>query len=34
MIGHVSEQTVVPIGIEAELNGDAGTLRLLEPAVL
>lgn len=33
MIGHVREQTVVPIGIEAELNGDAGTLRLLEPAV-
>jgi len=33
MIGHVSEQTVVPIGIEAELDGDAGTLRLLEPAV-
>ncbi len=33
MIGHVSEQTVVPIGIEAELNGDSGTLQLLEPAV-
>ncbi|MEQ9561549.1 MAG: LD-carboxypeptidase [Woeseiaceae bacterium] len=33
MIGHVREQTVVPIGIEAELDGDAGTLRLLEPAV-
>jgi muramoyltetrapeptide carboxypeptidase len=33
MIGHVHEQTVVPIGIEAELDGDAGTLRLLEPAV-
>jgi len=34
MIGHVKDQTVVPIGIEAELNGDAGTLRLLEPAVI
>ncbi len=34
MIGHVREQTVVPIGIEAELNGDEGTLRLLEPAVI
>jgi muramoyltetrapeptide carboxypeptidase len=33
MIGHVSDQTVVPIGIEAELDGDKGTLRLLEPAV-
>ncbi len=34
MIGHVREQTVVPIGIEAELSGDEGTLRLLEPAVI
>lgn len=33
MIGHVRDQTVVPIGIEAELNGDTGTLRLLEAAV-
>lgn len=33
MIGHVNDQTVVPIGIMAELDGDAGTLRLLEPAV-
>lgn len=33
MIGHVSDQTVVPIGINAELDADAGTLRLLERAV-
>ncbi len=33
MIGHVKDQTVVPIGIEAELNADAGTLTLLESAV-
>lgn len=33
MIGHVADQTIVPIGIEAELNADAGTLRILEPAV-
>ncbi len=33
MIGHVQNKTVVPIGIEAELNANAGTLRLLEPAV-
>ena len=34
MIGHVREQSVVPLGIEAELDADAGTLTLLEPAVL
>lgn len=33
MIGHVEDQTVVPIGIEAELDGNKGTLRLLEAAV-
>ncbi len=34
MIGHVEDMSVVPIGIQAELNVDAGTLKLLEPAVL
>ena len=33
MIGHVPDQTVVPIGIRAALDADAGTLTLLEPAV-
>ena len=33
MIGHIDDQTTVPIGINAELNGDTGILRLLEPAV-
>ncbi len=33
MFGHVDDQTVVPVGIEAELNVDAGTLQLLEAAV-
>jgi len=33
MIGHVTDKTTVPIGIEAELDGDAGSLRLLEAAV-
>jgi muramoyltetrapeptide carboxypeptidase len=33
MFGHVDDQTVVPIGINAELDADAGTLTLLEPAV-
>lgn len=34
MIGHVKDQTTVPIGCEAELDVEAGTLRLLEAAVL
>jgi muramoyltetrapeptide carboxypeptidase len=34
MIGHIKDQTVVPIGIEAELNGDDGTLQLLDTAVV
>lgn len=34
MIGHVSDQTVVPIGAEAILDADAGTLSLTGPAVL
>ncbi len=33
MIGHVADKTTVPIGIQAELDGDKGTLTLLEPAV-
>ena len=33
MIGHVDDQTVVPIGARARLDVDAGTLTLLEPAV-
>ena len=33
MIGHVEDQTVVPIGVNARLDVDEGTLNLLEPAV-
>ncbi len=33
MIGHVEDQTTVPLGVEAELDVDAGTLTLLEAAV-
>ena len=33
MIGHVEDQTVVPIGAMAELNADEGSLTLLEEAV-
>lgn len=30
MIGHIDDQTVVPVGCMAELDAEAGTLRLLE----
>jgi muramoyltetrapeptide carboxypeptidase len=33
MIGHVEDQTTFPMGIEAELDVDAGKLTLLEAAV-
>ena len=32
-IGHIDEQTTLPLGCEAELDVDRGTLTLLEPAV-
>jgi muramoyltetrapeptide carboxypeptidase len=34
MLGHVDDQTTIPIGCEAELDVDAGTLTLLEEAVV
>lgn len=34
MIGHVTDMTVVPLGCQAELDADAGTLTLLEAGVL
>lgn len=33
MIGHEAEKFTVPIGIEATVNSEAGTINLLEPAV-
>ena len=33
MIGHIKRQFMVPLGVEAEIDADAGSLRLLEPAV-
>lgn len=33
MIGHVEDQSVIPVGVRARLDVDAGTLTLLEPAV-
>lgn len=31
--GHVANQVSLPVGIRAEMDADAGTIRLLEPAV-
>lgn len=31
--GHISDQFTLPLGVRAEIDADAGTLRLLEPAV-
>ncbi|MEY3252194.1 MAG: hypothetical protein RL227_1167, partial [Pseudomonadota bacterium] len=31
--GHVAHKWTLPLGVRAELDADAGTLRLLEPAV-
>jgi muramoyltetrapeptide carboxypeptidase len=33
-IGHMPDQFTIPVGVRAEMNADAGTLRLLEAAVL
>jgi len=34
MIGHIADKFTVPVGIEAEIDADAGTITLLEPAVV
>lgn len=34
MIGHIDRQFTVPVGLEAEMDAEAGTIRLLEPAVV
>lgn len=33
MIGHIENKFTIPIGIEAEIDADQGTIRMLEPAV-
>ena len=33
MIGHIDAQFTIPLGIEVEIDADAGTIRMLEPAV-
>jgi muramoyltetrapeptide carboxypeptidase len=34
MIGHIKNYFTVPLGIEAEIDAVAGTIKLLEPAVV
>src|SRR5215210_9061578 len=34
MIGHIDRQFTLPVGIEVEVDAMAGTLRMLEPAVV
>ena len=34
MIGHIADKFTVPLGINAEIDADAGTITLLEPAVV
>ena len=34
MFGHIDDFTTVPLGCQAELDVEAGTLTLLEPAVI
>ena len=33
LIGHVANQFAMPLGVRAEIDADAGTIRMLEPAV-
>jgi muramoyltetrapeptide carboxypeptidase len=34
MIGHIADKFTVPLGVNAEIDADAGTIKLLEPAVV
>ncbi len=34
MIGHIKDKFTIPLGVEAEINADTGTIKLLEPAVV
>ena len=34
MIGHIDQQFTIPLGIDVEIDADAGTIRMLEPAVV
>jgi muramoyltetrapeptide carboxypeptidase len=34
MIGHIDRQFTIPLGVEVEIDADAGAIRLLEPGVV
>jgi muramoyltetrapeptide carboxypeptidase len=34
LIGHIANQVSMPIGVPAEIDAEAGTIRMLEPAVI
>ena len=34
MIGHIKNQFIVPLGVEVEIDGEGGTISMLEPAVV
>mgnify|MGYP005622906601 CR=1 FL=1 len=34
MIGHIKNKFTIPLGVEAEIDADLGSIRLLEPAVM
>jgi muramoyltetrapeptide carboxypeptidase len=34
MIGHIDEQFTIPLGIDVEMNADAGSIRMLEAGVI
>ena len=33
-IGHIDRQFIMPLGVQAEIDADKGSIRLLEPAVV
>jgi len=34
MIGHIKDKFTIPLGVQAEIDADAGSIKLLEPAVV
>jgi muramoyltetrapeptide carboxypeptidase len=34
LVGHISEQFSLPVGVRAEMDAEAGTIRMLEPTVV
>ena len=34
MFGHIPDKRTIPLGVMAEIDADAGTIDLLEPAVM